>query len=97
MACRGEHERAIPEGPPIGILAVCHSGNLGTPRGRMRAVNSKLRLRDFHQAVIGNPANDIVRLRPIPRLGSRRIGYVRPDKRNARGHDCVAIQRFGGI
>ena len=50
----------IPEGPPIWICGDCHVGNLGPladAKGRVA-----VQIRDLDQTVIGNPANDIIRL-----------------------------------
>ena len=50
----------IPEGPPIWICGDCHVGNLGPvadDKGRVRVL-----IRDLDQAVIGNPAHDLIRL-----------------------------------
>lgn len=50
----------IPEGPPIWICGDCHIGNLGP----VADIDGKVdfQIRDFDQAVIGNPAHDLVRL-----------------------------------
>ncbi|HEY4059412.1 MAG TPA: DUF2252 family protein, partial [Kofleriaceae bacterium] len=50
----------VPSGPPVWICGDCHVGNLG-PIGRP-AGNAVVELRDLDQAVIGNPAHDVVRL-----------------------------------
>lgn len=50
----------IPDGPPIWICGDCHLGNLGAladPDGEVA-----VQIRDFDQAVIGNPAHDLIRL-----------------------------------
>jgi uncharacterized protein (DUF2252 family) len=50
----------LPEGPPVWICGDCHVGNLGPvadPDGRV-----DIQIRDLDQAVIGNPAHDIIRL-----------------------------------
>jgi uncharacterized protein (DUF2252 family) len=52
--------RDLPEGPAIWICGDCHFGNLGpiaAPTGDIA-----IEPRDFDQAVIGNPAHDLVRL-----------------------------------
>ncbi|MBV9289607.1 MAG: DUF2252 family protein [Hyphomicrobiales bacterium] len=51
---------ALPEGPEIWICGDCHHGNLGPTGDEDGRV--KILLRDFDQAVIGNPAHDLVRL-----------------------------------
>lgn len=51
---------SMPEGPPVWICGDCHSGNLGPvadAKGRV-----EIQIRDFDQAVIGNPAHDLIRL-----------------------------------
>ena len=50
----------MPEGPPVWICGDCHVGNLGplaNAKGRI-----DIQIRDFDQAVIGNPAHDLIRL-----------------------------------
>jgi len=50
----------IPEGPAVWICGDCHLGNLGPladAKGRVT-----VQVRDLDQAVIGNPAHDLVRL-----------------------------------
>jgi uncharacterized protein (DUF2252 family) len=50
----------LSEGPPVWICGDCHVGNLGPvadPDGRV-----DIQIRDLDQAVIGNPAHDIIRL-----------------------------------
>ncbi len=50
----------IPDGPPVWICGDCHVGNLGPiadADGRVA-----IQIRDLDQAVIGNPAYDIIRL-----------------------------------
>ncbi|WP_088368406.1 DUF2252 family protein [Sphingomonas dokdonensis] len=51
---------AIPDGPPVWICGDCHLGNLGaiSDGGDGLAVQ----IRDLDQAVIGNPAFDLIRL-----------------------------------
>ena len=49
-----------PEGPEVWICGDCHVGNLGpvaNADGRF-----KVKIRDFDQTVIGNPALDLIRL-----------------------------------
>jgi uncharacterized protein (DUF2252 family) len=51
---------SMPEGPPVWICGDCHAGNLGPvtdAKGRV-----EIQIRDFDQAVIGNPAHDLIRL-----------------------------------
>jgi uncharacterized protein (DUF2252 family) len=50
----------IPEGPPIWICGDCHVGNLG-PVADSEG-NVTIQIRDLDQAVIGNPAHDLIRL-----------------------------------
>jgi len=50
----------IPEGPPIWICGDCHIGNLGPVADIEGKVD--FQIRDFDQAVIGNPAHDLTRL-----------------------------------
>ncbi|WP_132386020.1 DUF2252 family protein [Novosphingobium sp. PhB165] len=52
--------RIIPEGPPIWICGDCHLGNLG-PIADSNG-NVAIQIRDLDQAVIGNPAHDLIRL-----------------------------------
>jgi uncharacterized protein (DUF2252 family) len=52
--------RSMPQGPAIWICGDCHTGNLGPvadAQGR-----TEIQIRDFDQAVIGNPAHDLIRL-----------------------------------
>ena len=51
---------AIPDGPPIWICGDCHLGNLGPLADAARKV--EIQIRDLDQAVIGNPALDLIRL-----------------------------------
>jgi uncharacterized protein (DUF2252 family) len=50
----------LPEGPPVWICGDCHVGNLGPVAGVDGRV--AIQIRDLDQAVIGNPAHDIIRL-----------------------------------
>ena len=50
----------VPEGPPIWICGDCHLGNLG-PVSDAEG-NVEIEIRDLDQAVIGNPAHDLIRL-----------------------------------
>lgn len=52
--------RAVPQGPGIWICGDCHIGNLG-PIGSVEG-NIEIKIRDLDQTVIGNPANDLIRL-----------------------------------
>jgi uncharacterized protein (DUF2252 family) len=57
---KGANRRSVPVGPPVWICGDCHIGNLGPvadAKGRVA-----VQMRDFDQAVIGNPAHDMVRL-----------------------------------
>ena len=51
---------ALPEGPAVWICGDCHVGNLGP----VAAVDGRIeiQIRDLDQAVIGNPAHDVIRL-----------------------------------
>lgn len=59
LACSAA-ARVIPEGPPVWICGDCHLGNLGP----IADGNGKvaIQIRDLDQAVIGNPAHDLIRL-----------------------------------
>jgi uncharacterized protein (DUF2252 family) len=51
---------SLPQGPPVWICGDCHAGNLGPvadAKGRV-----EIQIRDLDQAVIGNPAHDLIRL-----------------------------------
>jgi uncharacterized protein (DUF2252 family) len=50
----------LPEGPPVWICGDCHAGNLGPVAGVDGRID--IQIRDLDQAVIGNPAHDIIRL-----------------------------------
>ncbi|MFA1028984.1 MULTISPECIES: DUF2252 domain-containing protein [Pseudomonas syringae group] len=52
--------RRLPSGPPVWICGDCHAGNLG-PTGDSKG-RIDMHIRDLDQAVIGNPAHDLVRL-----------------------------------
>ena len=52
--------RFVPEGPPVWICGDCHLGNLGPLADSEGKVS--IQIRDFDQAVIGNPALDLIRL-----------------------------------
>ncbi len=49
-----------PEGPPVWICGDCHVGNLGPVSDGGGRV--EIQIRDLDQTVIGNPANDLIRL-----------------------------------
>ncbi len=51
---------SLPEGPAIWICGDCHVGNIG-PLSDANG-NITIQIRDLDQTVIGNPANDILRL-----------------------------------
>jgi uncharacterized protein (DUF2252 family) len=51
---------SLPSGPQIWICGDCHVGNLGPVAGPDGKV--EIGLRDFDQAVVGNPAHDLLRL-----------------------------------
>ncbi|MGA3402174.1 MAG: DUF2252 family protein [Acetobacteraceae bacterium] len=52
--------KSIPAGPDIWICGDCHLGNLGPVADADG--NIEIQIRDFDQAVIGNPAYDLIRL-----------------------------------
>ena len=54
------HASALPEGPAVWICGDCHVGNLGPVASADGAL--AIQIRDFDQAVIGNPAHDLIRL-----------------------------------
>jgi uncharacterized protein (DUF2252 family) len=54
------HATALPDGPAIWICGDCHVGNMGPVANTFGRV--EIQLRDFDQAVIGNPAHDLIRL-----------------------------------
>ena len=51
---------SLPIGPSVWICGDCHAGNLGPLAGKDG--NVAVQIRDLDQAVIGNPAHDLVRL-----------------------------------
>ncbi|EIZ80557.1 hypothetical protein WSK_0836 [Novosphingobium sp. Rr 2-17] len=50
----------VPDGPPVWICGDCHLGNLGPIASAEGQID--IQIRDLDQAVIGNPAHDLVRL-----------------------------------
>jgi len=52
--------QSIPAGPDIWICGDCHLGNLGPVANADGDID--IQIRDFDQAVIGNPAYDLIRL-----------------------------------
>ncbi|MEB0047510.1 MULTISPECIES: DUF2252 domain-containing protein [unclassified Pseudomonas] len=52
--------RRLPQGPAIWICGDCHAGNLGPTASAKGQID--MHIRDLDQAVIGNPAHDLVRL-----------------------------------
>lgn len=52
--------RRVPQGPAIWICGDCHLGNLGPLANELGDV--EIQIRDLDQAVIGNPAHDLIRL-----------------------------------
>lgn len=54
----GEH--IVPQGPAVWICGDCHLGNLGPIANGDGKV--EIQIRDLDQAVIGNPAHDLIRL-----------------------------------
>jgi uncharacterized protein (DUF2252 family) len=55
-----QKRRSLPEGPPVWICGDCHAGNLGPLANADGKV--EIQIRDVDQAVIGNPAHDLIRL-----------------------------------
>jgi uncharacterized protein (DUF2252 family) len=51
---------SLPDGPPVWICGDCHVGNLGPVANAAGEID--IQIRDLDQAVIGNPAHDLVRL-----------------------------------
>jgi len=51
---------SIPQGPAIWICGDCHTGNLGPVANADGQID--IEIRDLDQTVIGNPANDLIRL-----------------------------------
>ena len=51
---------SIPQGPAIWICGDCHTGNLGPVANADGKID--IEIRDLDQTVIGNPANDVIRL-----------------------------------
>lgn len=56
----GRGGRIVPEGPAVWICGDCHLGNLGPIADGAGRV--AIQIRDLDQAVIGNPAHDLIRL-----------------------------------
>ncbi|SFR78219.1 DUF2252 family protein [Sphingomonas jatrophae] len=52
--------RRVPVGPPVWICGDCHLGNLGPITDGDGSL--AIQIRDLDQAVIGNPAHDLIRL-----------------------------------
>jgi uncharacterized protein (DUF2252 family) len=50
----------LPNGPPVWICGDCHVGNLGPLANATGHI--EIQIRDLDQAVIGNPAHDLIRL-----------------------------------
>jgi uncharacterized protein (DUF2252 family) len=50
----------VPDGPPVWICGDCHVGNLGPVADTEGEV--RIQIRDLDQAVVGNPAHDLLRL-----------------------------------
>lgn len=55
-----EAARRVPQGPAIWICGDCHLGNLGPVANGRGSV--EIQIPDLDQAVIGNPAHDLIRL-----------------------------------
>ena len=51
---------SIPQGPAIWICGDCHTGNLGPVANADGKID--IEIRDLDQTIIGNPANDLIRL-----------------------------------
>lgn len=51
---------SIPQGPAVWICGDCHTGNLGPVANADGEI--EIQIRDLDQTVIGNPANDLIRL-----------------------------------
>jgi uncharacterized protein (DUF2252 family) len=56
----GESKGKLPAGPSIWICGDCHVGNLGPLADSEAHVD--IQIRDLDQAVVGNPAHDLIRL-----------------------------------
>jgi uncharacterized protein (DUF2252 family) len=52
--------KRVPQGPPVWICGDCHVGNLGPLANAEGKID--IQIRDLDQAVIGNPAHDLIRL-----------------------------------
>ncbi len=52
--------KRVPDGPAIWVCGDCHLGNLGPIANGAGRV--EVQIRDLDQAVIGNPAHDLIRL-----------------------------------
>lgn len=52
--------KRVPQGPAVWICGDCHLGNLGPIANGKGAI--EIQIRDHDQAVIGNPAHDLIRL-----------------------------------
>jgi uncharacterized protein (DUF2252 family) len=57
---KAQSPEALPEGPAVWICGDCHLGNLGPIASVAGGV--EIQIRDLDQAVIGNPAHDLIRL-----------------------------------
>ena len=51
---------SIPQGPEVWICGDCHTGNLGPVANADGEI--EIQIRDLDQTVLGNPANDLIRL-----------------------------------
>ena len=71
-ALSGKNGKALPDGPPIWISGDCHVENLGAV-GDARGVAS-VEMNDFDEAVINNPAFDVLRLALSFEMASRAAG-----------------------
>ena len=71
---------ALPEGPPVWICGDCHYGNLGPVADAKDRV--AVQIRDLDQAVVGNPAHDVIRL--ALSLASAARGFDLPGAATAR-------------
>src|SRR3984885_10914858 len=59
----------VPDGPAIWICGDCHLGNLGPVSDSDGKV--EIEIRDLDQAVIGNPAHDLIRLALLLSMATR--------------------------
>ena len=91
--------KRLPMGPPIWICGDCHLGNLG-PLSDGNG-NVEVQIRDLDQTVIGNPADDLIRLGLSLATAAR--GSDLPGVTTARmieemvdGYEHALVDRSGG-